>query len=84
MASARIVIGLSLALFPFGWRGSTPIEFAVILPVAAIVTGLGVLQMARPRLGWLPGLAAKIDAPIAVRPWPSTRTITTACCSAWS
>jgi diguanylate cyclase (GGDEF)-like protein/PAS domain S-box-containing protein len=66
VASARIVIGLSLALYPIGWRGSTAIEFIVLLTVAAVVTGLGVLQMARPRLGWLPGLAAKIDAPIAV------------------
>ena len=66
VASGRIVIGLALGLFPFGWAGSTPAQYAVIVALAAAIVAMGVLQWIRPQLTWLPGLAARVDAPIAI------------------
>jgi diguanylate cyclase (GGDEF)-like protein/PAS domain S-box-containing protein len=66
VAYGRIVIGVALALFPFGWAGSTPAQYAIILALAGAVVGIGILQLLRPQMACVPRLAAKLDAPISI------------------
>ena len=59
VAYGRIVIGVALALFPFGWAGSTPAQYAIILALAGAVVGIGVLQLLRPQMACVPRLASR-------------------------
>jgi hypothetical protein len=58
IASARVVIAVSLAMFPFGWPSTTLTQYAITLCLAAAMLALGVAQ--------LPRTAARLDAIIAV------------------
>lgn len=66
IASARVVIAVSLAMFPFGWPPTTLTQAAITLGLAAAMLALGVAQLLRPQARRLPRIAARLDAVIAV------------------
>jgi hypothetical protein len=45
IASARVVIGASLAMFPFGWPPRTAVQATITLSLAAAMLSLGFAQL---------------------------------------